>query len=132
MSTQQSESKNARSKKKVRSGRESATDKKILKEKRKKRKGSLCGRRAWRHRTRGYSPGVQKGKVKLDSSALVSGNRDKLDKLGKMYGLNSLYSYHELEKCIEKEQVDAVYIAVRQTGTRHSSRTTYALIPWAY
>lgn len=44
--------------------------------------------------------------------ALVSGDKEKLQKVGKIVGVDAHYSYEDLERCIEVEKIDAVYIAV--------------------
>jgi len=43
--------------------------------------------------------------------ALVSGDVKKLKQLGKRYEVAGLYDYDGLEQCIEREEVDAVYVA---------------------
>ncbi|MEZ5318264.1 MAG: Gfo/Idh/MocA family oxidoreductase [Vicinamibacterales bacterium] len=43
-------------------------------------------------------------------TAIVSGDRDKLTRVGDAYGLEHRYGYDDYERCLE--QVDAVYIAV--------------------
>lgn len=45
-------------------------------------------------------------------AALVSGDPEKLRKLGKRYGVSSLYSYDEYEECLTSGDIDAVYIAL--------------------
>jgi glucose-fructose oxidoreductase len=45
-------------------------------------------------------------------AALVSDNQQKLQELGAMYKLDACYSYDQLEDCIERENIDAVYIAL--------------------
>ncbi|MBX3387820.1 MAG: Gfo/Idh/MocA family oxidoreductase [Phycisphaeraceae bacterium] len=48
-------------------------------------------------------------------AALVSGDAKKLKVLGKRYRVGGLYDYGELEKCIEQEEIDAVYVATPNT-----------------
>ncbi|MBA2404020.1 MAG: Gfo/Idh/MocA family oxidoreductase, partial [Bdellovibrionales bacterium] len=44
-------------------------------------------------------------------TALVSGDKEKLKKLGEQYGVDKLYLYSEFEECLKRGEVDAVYIA---------------------
>lgn len=44
--------------------------------------------------------------------ALISDSRDKLEQLGDAYGVEGRYRYDELERCIDEQQLDAVYIAL--------------------
>lgn len=45
-------------------------------------------------------------------AALISDDPKKLKQLGGKYGINGLYSYDQYEECLEKEEIDAVYIAL--------------------
>lgn len=45
-------------------------------------------------------------------SALVSGDPEKLEVLGKKYDVGSLYTYDNYEECLRSGQIDAVYIAL--------------------
>lgn len=45
-------------------------------------------------------------------AALVSDDPTKLRTLGKRYGVESLYSYEQYERCLEEAGIDAVYIAL--------------------
>jgi glucose-fructose oxidoreductase len=45
-------------------------------------------------------------------TALVSGDPDKLARLGEQYGVGGLYGYDRFEECLESGDVDAVYIAL--------------------
>lgn len=47
--------------------------------------------------------------------ALVSGDAKKRAHLGKRYKVNAVYDYDELERCIEENTIDAVYIATPNT-----------------
>lgn len=47
--------------------------------------------------------------------ALVSGDPEKLEKLGKKYSITNLGSYDELESVLERSQADVAYIAVPNT-----------------
>src|SRR5512141_341228 len=44
--------------------------------------------------------------------ALVSGDKEKLAKLGRKYKTPALYSYEQYDECLGSEAVDAVYIAL--------------------
>ena len=44
--------------------------------------------------------------------ALVSGDKEKLAKLGRKYRTAALYSYEQYDECLASEAVDAVYIAL--------------------
>jgi predicted dehydrogenase len=44
--------------------------------------------------------------------ALVSGDPQKLKKLGKEYGVDQTYSYDQYDECLRSREVDAVYIAL--------------------
>jgi predicted dehydrogenase len=48
----------------------------------------------------------------VELTALVSGSRNKLEELGKRYGVRALYSYDRLDELLSSGAVDAVYIAV--------------------
>lgn len=43
--------------------------------------------------------------------ALVSGDKEKLQRLGEKYKVDKLYLYSEFEQCLRNNEVDAVYIA---------------------
>ncbi|MBS0191513.1 MAG: Gfo/Idh/MocA family oxidoreductase [Phycisphaerales bacterium] len=43
--------------------------------------------------------------------ALVTGDAKKLNELGKRYKVSALYGYEDLARCIERERIDAVYVA---------------------
>ena len=45
-------------------------------------------------------------------AALVSSDPEKLTKLGRRYRVKARYSYDQYEECLEKGQIDAVYIAL--------------------
>lgn len=45
-------------------------------------------------------------------AALVSDNPTKLTELGKLYGVEHLYSYDDFDKCLREAEIDAVYIAL--------------------
>src|ERR1051326_8230353 len=59
-------------------------------------------------------------------AALVTGNPEKDRELSDRYGVNA-YTYDDLEKALEKEQVDAVYIATPNIFHReHTERAARA------
>jgi glucose-fructose oxidoreductase len=45
-------------------------------------------------------------------AALVSGDEEKREELGKKYGLRHTYSYENYQQCLSSGEVDAVYIAL--------------------
>jgi len=45
-------------------------------------------------------------------AALVSGDREKLRKLGRKYAVTALYDYERFDECLESGEIDAVYIAL--------------------
>lgn len=45
-------------------------------------------------------------------AALVSDDPVKLRKLGRQYGVGALYPYEQFEECLERHDIDAVYLAV--------------------
>ena len=45
-------------------------------------------------------------------SALVSGEREKREELGRTYGVKQLYGYDDFDACLASDDVDAVYIAL--------------------
>lgn len=56
--------------------------------------------------------------------ALVSGDEKKLKTLGKKYKVKNLYNYEDFEKCLNQEEIDAVYIAL--PNDRHREFTEKA------
>jgi len=50
--------------------------------------------------------------------ALVTGSPDKVKQLSKRYGVKA-YAYKDMETAIERENVDAVYIATPKQGEAH-------------
>ncbi|HMA18695.1 MAG TPA: Gfo/Idh/MocA family oxidoreductase, partial [Thermoanaerobaculia bacterium] len=44
--------------------------------------------------------------------ALVSGEPEKPRKLGRKYGVGSLYSYENYPRCLAEDEIDAAYIAL--------------------
>lgn len=57
-------------------------------------------------------PAFAHAKRHAQLAALVSGDAEKLEKLGRKYKVKSLYSYENLEECLQSGEVDAVYIAL--------------------
>lgn len=60
-------------------------------------------------------PGFKKASRNSELTALVSGDAEKLKKLGRKYSVPNLYSYEEFDACLESGSVDAVYIATPNT-----------------
>lgn len=52
-------------------------------------------------------------------TALVSGDSEKLETLGKRYGVEHLYSREEYIECLESGEIDAVYIATPNSTHRY-------------
>ncbi len=48
----------------------------------------------------------------VEIAALISGSKNKLAELGERYGVRALGDYSELDRLLEREKLDAVYIAV--------------------
>lgn len=44
--------------------------------------------------------------------ALVSDDPEKLEKVGRKYGVKNLYSYRQYEQCLKSGEIDAVYVAL--------------------
>jgi predicted dehydrogenase len=57
-------------------------------------------------------PAFGHAKSRCELTALVSGDREKLDHLGEKYGVEHLATYDEYDDLLEKGVVDAVYIAL--------------------
>jgi predicted dehydrogenase len=56
-------------------------------------------------------PAFQNAEGNSVLTALVSGDPDKLKKMGEKYKVDKLYLYSQFEECLRKGEVDAVYIA---------------------
>jgi len=56
-------------------------------------------------------PAFHNAKENSELVALVSGDKEKLKKLGEEYGVEKLYLYSELETALRSGEIDAVYIA---------------------
>ena len=56
-------------------------------------------------------PAFKNARKNSELVALVSGDPDKLKKLGEKYNVNKLYLYSEFEKCLRDDEIDAIYIA---------------------
>lgn len=56
-------------------------------------------------------PAFRNARRNSELTALVSGNKEKLKKLGEKYKVEKCYLYTELEECLRKGEVDALYIA---------------------
>ena len=57
-------------------------------------------------------PAFAHAKENSELRALVSGDPDKLARLGEQYGVGGLYGYDQFEECLDSGDVDAVYIAL--------------------
>src|SRR5262245_37746953 len=57
-------------------------------------------------------PAFSHAKKNSELAALISGDPAKLKKLGAKYGVQQRGSYGEFEDCLEKANVDAVYLAL--------------------
>src|SRR5262245_53394404 len=57
-------------------------------------------------------PAFSHAKSNSQLTAIVSGDRTKLRKLGRKYKVPHLYAYEEFDECLESGEVDAVYIAL--------------------
>ena len=57
-------------------------------------------------------PAFAHARENSELTALVSGDRHKLDELGERYGLSARYGYDQYEACLASGEVDAVYIAL--------------------
>ena len=57
-------------------------------------------------------PAFQHARMNSQLSALVSGNRVKLSKLSKTYGVEHVYDYDRYDECLHSGVVDAVYLAL--------------------
>ncbi len=56
-------------------------------------------------------PAFAHAKKNSELAALVTDDTRKLDELGKRYSVSALYQYKDLARCLEEENIDAVYIA---------------------
>ena len=59
-----------------------------------------------------FLPAFKNAKKNSELTALVSGEPEKLDKLGEKYDVELRYPYDEYEACLESGKVDAVYIGL--------------------
>jgi predicted dehydrogenase len=57
-------------------------------------------------------PAFEHAKGNSRVAALVSGNAEKLKKLGKRYAVDATYSYEDYDECLRSGAIDAVYIAL--------------------
>ncbi|MBA3613473.1 MAG: Gfo/Idh/MocA family oxidoreductase [Nitrospirales bacterium] len=57
-------------------------------------------------------PAFAHAKKNSELAAFISDDPQKLKQLGRKYGINGLYSYDQYEECLEREEIDAVYIAL--------------------
>lgn len=56
-------------------------------------------------------PAFKNAKSNSVLTALVSGDKEKLKRLGEKYNVDKRYLYSEFEECLKRGEVDAVYIA---------------------
>lgn len=56
-------------------------------------------------------PAFKNAKKNSVLMALVSGDKEKLKRLGEKYKVNKRYLYSEFEECLKRSEVDAIYIA---------------------
>jgi len=57
-------------------------------------------------------PAFKNAKSNSVLAALVSNDPEKLEKVGRKYGVKNLYSYDEYGQCLRSGEIDAVYIAL--------------------
>ena len=57
-------------------------------------------------------PAFAHARENSELAALVSGDPVKLEELGRLYGVTSLYGYDEYDDCLASGEIDAVYIAL--------------------
>ncbi|MEO6202106.1 MAG: Gfo/Idh/MocA family oxidoreductase [Nitrospirales bacterium] len=57
-------------------------------------------------------PAFAHAKKNSELAAFISDDSKKLKQLGRKYGITGLYSYDQYEECLEREKIDAVYIAL--------------------
>jgi glucose-fructose oxidoreductase len=63
-------------------------------------------------------PAFAHARENSELTALVSSDNEKLQELGKQYGVKRLYSYEQYEECLRSGEVDAVYIGLPNTMHR--------------
>jgi predicted dehydrogenase len=61
---------------------------------------------------------------KSELVALVSGNRNRADQLGRKFGVQNCYGYHEYEQCLSHPRVEAVFIS--SVNGAHAEQTMRA------
>lgn len=64
-------------------------------------------------------PAFKHAKENSVLNALISSDPEKLDKLGKKYGISNLYSMENIEECLSSGEIDALYIAT--PNNKHKS-----------
>lgn len=60
-------------------------------------------------------PAFANARPQAELAGLVSGDEAKLRRLGKKYGVESLWTYDEYDDCLASGEIDAVYIALPNT-----------------
>jgi predicted dehydrogenase len=56
-------------------------------------------------------PAFKNARKNSELKVLVSGNKEKLKKLGEKYNIEKCYLYSEFEQCLKNGEVDAIYVA---------------------
>lgn len=56
-------------------------------------------------------PAFAHAKSHAELAALITQDRTKLSALGRTYGVDALYDYSELRRCLREESIDVIYIA---------------------
>ncbi len=64
-------------------------------------------------------PAFRKARGNSSLEVLVSGDAEKLQRLGELYGVAKRYHYTEFEDCLKRGEIDAVYISTPNAHHRH-------------
>ena len=57
-------------------------------------------------------PAFEHARENSELTALVSGDAEKLKKLGRKYGIEDTYAYEQYGDCLNSGEIDAVYIGL--------------------
>lgn len=68
-------------------------------------------------------PAFRNAKNNSELVALVSGDQEKLDRLGEEYSISKLFLYSQFENCLRSGEVDAVYITTPNAYHRNIMET---------
>lgn len=68
-------------------------------------------------------PAFRHAEANSELVALVSGDKDKLKRLGEEYKIDKCYLYTEFEECLRSGEVDAIYICTPNAFHRNISET---------